>query len=234
MNDIKLHYIEQGSGCPLILLHGNGEDHHYFQAQLSFFSKHFRVIAVDTRGHGKSPRGEKPFALETFADDLSRLLDEKKIERTDLLGFSDGGNIAMIFALKYPYKVKRLILNGANLDPKGVKPAVQFPIALGYGLTALFSPFCPKAKANHEMLGLMVKQPHILPETLKKLTIPVLVIVGDHDMIKPEHSRLIAESLPNGEFCEIPGDHFIAAKNSALFNQKVAAFLNESGKIEAE
>lgn len=104
MKDIKLYYTEQGVGEPLILLHGNGEDGTYFKEQLAFFSKTHRVIAVDTRGHGQSPRGERPFCLETFADDLSDFLDERGIPQASLLGFSDGGNIALLFALKYPQR----------------------------------------------------------------------------------------------------------------------------------
>ena len=79
------------------------------------------MIAVDTRGHGRSPRGRGTFTLERFADDLKGFLDRRGLRRIILLGFSDGGNIALIFALKYPGYVDRLILNGANLNPFGMK-----------------------------------------------------------------------------------------------------------------
>ena len=105
MLDIQLHYIEQGQGRPLILLHGNGEDNSYFVHQIDYFSKDYRVIAIDTRGHGKSPRGEKPFTIKQFAEDLHDFMDEKGIEKAILLGFSDGGNIALEFALKYPERI---------------------------------------------------------------------------------------------------------------------------------
>ena len=100
--DIQLHYTEQGSGFPLILLHGNGEDSSYFVHQIDHFSKQYRVIALDTRGHGQSPRGEKPFSIKQFAEDLHDFMNEKGIDKAILLGFSDGGNIALTFALKYP------------------------------------------------------------------------------------------------------------------------------------
>ena len=79
MSDIQLHYIEQGQGQPLILLHGNGEDTTYFEHQISYFSKNYRVIAIDTRGHGKSSRGEKPFTIKQFAEDLHDFMNEKGI-----------------------------------------------------------------------------------------------------------------------------------------------------------
>ena len=130
--DISLYCKEEGKGFPLILLHGNGEDSDYFQHQMAFFSVKYRVIAVDTRGHGKSPRGEAPFTLTQFVEDLHGFMAEHRIEKAHLLGFSDGGNIALLFALKYPSLVERLILNGANLDPSGVKGWVQMPVVLGY------------------------------------------------------------------------------------------------------
>ena len=114
--DIKHFFIEKGQGEPLILLHGNGENSSYFQGQIDEFSKHYRVYAIDTRGHGRTPRGEKPFTIRQFADDLLGFMDEQQIERAHLLGFSDGGNIAMVFAIRYPERINRLILNGANLN----------------------------------------------------------------------------------------------------------------------
>ena len=97
-----LNYIEKGCGRPLILLHGNGNSSRYFKKQIRYFSAKFRVIAVDTRGHGKSPRGEGPFTMERFADDLKIFMEEMGIEKADILGFSDGANIALIFALRWP------------------------------------------------------------------------------------------------------------------------------------
>ena len=88
---------------------------------MDYFSRNYRVIVVDTRGHGQSPRGTAPFTIAQFADDLKDFMDELDISKAVILGFSDGANIAMKFVLKYPERVKALILNGGNLNPKGVK-----------------------------------------------------------------------------------------------------------------
>jgi len=221
--DISLHYIKRGAGSPLLLLHGNGENGDYFVHQMDEFARYFTVCALDTRGHGQSPRGTAPFTISQFADDLLGFMDEHSIEKSDILGFSDGGNIALTFALRHPERVRRLVLNGANLNPAGVKPSVQIPIALGYKLASLFR--APKARANAELLGLMVNEPHIDPRELAALTMPVLVIVGSKDMIKASHSQLIADSLPNGRLVTIKGDHFIANKQPAAFNRVVLEFL---------
>lgn len=225
--DIQLHCIEQGQGQPLILLHGNGESCDYFEHQIPCFSKDYRVIAIDTRGHGKSPRGEKPFTIKQFAEDLKDFMDAKGITKANILGFSDGGNIALEFALKHPERIEKLILNGANLFPSGVKPLYQWPIEIGYRMAKLFANKDEKAKKNAEMLGLMVNEPHIEPSELARLTIPVLVIAGKKDMIKESHTRLIYKSLPDAQMNIIDGDHFIANKNHEAFNRVVERFLRK-------
>ena len=223
--DIELFYTKTGSGPPLLLLHGNGEDGTYFAHQIEEFSRDFTVYAIDTRGHGKSPRGTAPFTISQFADDLLAFMEQQELTQADILGFSDGGNIALTFALRHPDRVRRLILNGANLDPNGVKPLVQLPIVAGYHLASLSK--SPQARARRELLGLMVNEPHIAPAELKKLTMPVLVIAGTKDMIRERHTRLIANRIPGARLALIPGDHFIASKEPAAFDRAVRQFLEE-------
>ena len=225
--DIQLHYSEQGQGQPLILLHGNGEDSSYFIHQLSHFSSNYRIIAIDTRGHGKSPRGDKSFTIKQFAEDLNDFMDEKGIAKAILLGFSDGGNIALEFALKHPEKVDKMIVDGANLFPSGVKPLYQWPIEIGYRIAKLFSKKSEKALRNTEMLGLMVNEPHIEPSELAALTMPVLVVAGTKDMIKESHTKLIYKSLPNAQLAILEGDHFVANKHPEAFNNVVDEFLKK-------
>lgn len=225
--DITLHYREEGTGTPLILLHGNGESGEYFEHQFSYFSGKYRVIAVDTRGHGQSPRGTAPFTISQFADDLNEFLEQMEIPKAIILGFSDGANIAMRFALKHQEKVEALVLNGGNLNAKGVKASVQLPIELGYCVTRLFSGISAKARKNHEMLALMVKDPNIEPSELASIHVPALVIAGTEDMIKEEHTKLLAESIPGAELKFVKGDHFIAAKAHEEFNAAVNAFLEK-------
>ncbi len=225
MSDIQLHYIEQGQGKPLILLHGNGERCDYFEHQIPCFAKDYHVIAIDTRGHGQSPRGEKPFTIVQFAEDLREFMDQNAIGKAILLGFSDGGNIALTFALKYPERIDKMIVDGANLFPDGVKPLYQWPIEIGYRIARLFAKKSEQAKQNAEMLGLMVNEPHIEPSELARLTMPVLVVAGTKDMIKESHTRLIYKSLPNAKLEFIEGDHFVANKCPELFNETVKRFL---------
>ena len=224
--DLSLYYEKRGAGEPLVLLHGNGEDGSYFLHQMEAFSREFLVYALDTRGHGRSPRGSAPFTISQFAEDLLAFLDEQGLKRVNLLGFSDGGNIALTFALRHPERVRRLVLNGANLTPRGVKAWVQLPIVLGYQIASRLK--SPKARTNAEMLGLMVHEPQIPPSELAGLMMPVLVIAGTRDMIREDHTRLMAREIPGARLALIPGNHFIARRNPAAFNRAVWSFFQET------
>lgn len=226
--DIVLYYKEEGKGYPLILLHGNGENSEYFKHQIKYFASKYRVIAVDTRGHGMSPRGTSEFTIGQFADDLNKLMERLSISQAIILGFSDGANTAMKFVFKYPDKVKALILNGGNLNSKGVKTLIQFPIDLGYKFTKLFANKSKEAKKNMEMLGLMVNEPNIQTHELKNIQVPTLVIVGSKDMIKESHTRQIAKNISGSELRIIKGNHFIANKEHELFNETIEEFLQKN------
>lgn len=225
--DVSLHCTERGEGFPLVLLHGNREDGRYFERQIDAFARCWRVLAVDTRGHGRSPRGAAPFTLDQFARGLKDFLDGRGLKRVHLLGFSDGANIALLFTLRHPEYVEKLILNGGNLDPSGVKRRYQWPICLGYGALCLCARFDRGALPKKELLGLMVKQPHVDPAELSALDVPTLVVAGDRDLIKASHTRLIHASIPGAALAILPGDHFVARNNSTAFNRAVEDFLQQ-------
>ncbi len=223
--DITLYYQEKGNKEPFILLHGNGQNGSYFKNQIDYFSNRYRVIALDTRGHGRSPRGTKPFTIEQFSCDLCDFMEELEISEAVILGFSDGANIAMKFAMKYPNRVKALILNGGNLNPSGVKITTQLPIEIGYKIAGRFASKSPEAKKNAEMLGLMVNDPNIERNELSKITAPALVICGRNDIIRESHTKEIAKNIPNAKLSIIRGNHFIANKRYIIFNKEVEDFL---------
>ncbi len=236
--DIRLHYKEAGQGFPLILLHGNDEDLTYFRRQIPVFAQIARVLAVDTRGHGQTPRGKAPFTLTQFAADLLAFMDEQGIEKADLLGFSDGGNIALLFALKYPQRVRSLIICGANLYPAGLDTSFRLACGISYRALSLLEKAKPGRQASgkarikagrkasrRELLSLMLKEPHIDPAALSQLQMPVLVMAGTHDMIKRRHTELIAASIPGARLALIRGGHSLAASRPEEFNRRVLRFL---------
>lgn len=228
--DIQLHYIVKGNGEPLIFLHGNGEDVTYFSHQIAFFQKSYRVIAIDTRGHGKSPRGDEPFTISQFADDLYDFMREHDIRRADMLGFSDGANIALLFTIRHPERVNRLILNSANLNPRGLKTSIYFSLMKAYREAKKASEDDEAAYKEMEFLKLMLKEPNITARELREVRVPTLVIAGENDMIKKSHSKKIYKQLPAAKLVFIPGNHFIANENFDVFNMEVAKFLEENRK----
>ena len=230
--DVQLHYVVRGNGEPLILLHGNGEDGTYFSHQIAFFQKTYRVIAVDKKKKKKTPRGEEPFTISQFADDLYVFMKEHEIRRADMLGFSDGANIALLFTIRHPERVNRLILNGANLNPGGLKTSVRFSLMKEYRAARAAADESEAANRKMELLRLMVKEPNIPVNELKEVRVPTLVIVGEDDMIKKSHSRKIYKKLPAAKLVTIPGNHFIANENYDLFNLEVVNFLEENRKTE--
>ena len=225
MNDISLKFKTIGSGAPIVFLHGNGESKEYFENQFEDFSERFTVYAIDSRGHGESPRGEKPFTIRQFAEDLNEFFVEQGLEKAHVLGFSDGANIAMEFAAKYPEKVDKLVLNGGNFSPKGVKRSVQLPIEIGYKIASRFAEKSEDAKKNAEILGLMVNEPDVTDEELKKITAKTLVVAGTRDMIKASHTKELALKINGAKLVFIKGNHFVANKNPSEFNAAVLDFL---------
>ena len=224
---IRLNYKQKGRGKTLILLHGNGENNSYFAAQMDYFAKKYRVIALDTRGHGKSPRGEEPFTIRQFADDLADFMKEHSIKKASILGFSDGGNTALCFAAKYPELVDRLIVWGANLYPSGVKNIALIPIKILRKIVDLISKIDIRAKLPSEKLALVTNEPYISETELENIHARTLILGGTHDIIKTEHTRLISRCIPKAKLCLIPGGHFISSRKPKIFNKAVLNFLEE-------
>ena len=230
MMDIALHYIEQGEGCPILLLHGNGGRCTYFKRQLSHFATQYHVIALDTRAHGHSPRGSKPFTISQCADDLRNFMREKGIRAAHVLGFSDGGNIALTFAVRYPEMLRSMVVCGANFTPDGLKPYFMLPVKFVYAVSRFFSNVFYKAKATAERFALMVDEPRITPQQLQNISAPTLVIAGTHDIVKKAHTELLAHSLPHGELAYIPGGHSLPKLHPKRFNALVERFLQKCGQ----
>lgn len=225
-DDARIAFYDEGTGFPLVLLHGNGEDSGYWKGQIAEFARFYRVIAVDSRGHGQSERGAGELSFARMADDLKCVLDACGVQKTHILGFSDGGNLAIKFALTYPQYVDKLVLNGANVEPLGVKPHIQLPIYPVYGLLCLLGRLDAKAAQKRDVLGLMVHSYGVTMDDLRRLTMPTLLVVGARDMIRDSQTSEMAAHIPH---CRVEtirgGDHFVAARQPARFNRVVIEFL---------
>ncbi|PFG19336.1 alpha/beta fold hydrolase [Serinibacter salmoneus] len=197
--------VATGEGPPLVLLHGNSEDHHVFDALVPMLASRYTLIGLDSRGHGLSPRGGVDLRIADMADDVAATLQGLGLAGVPVLGFSDGGNIALELALRHPDLVGALVLVGANLFPGGLKPVSKVTTDVAHAVAHTTARVLPGLRTLSQRLGLMVTDPNIDPAALGRIAVPALVVVGERDVIRPEHSRLIADSLARGDLVEIPG-----------------------------
>lgn len=188
-----LFYEKTGEGSPILLLHGNGEDHTIFDALIPLLEKTHTVYAIDSRGHGASNPTDE-YSYEGMADDIAQMAEALEIERPILYGFSDGGIVGLLLAMNYPNLLSRLIISGANLNPGGIKWSFTHKIKKHYKRT------------NNPLDRLMLYEPNIRPAALAKIQIPVLVLAGSDDIIKPAHTKLIANSLPCSQLKIVEGE----------------------------
>ncbi len=226
--DTQIAYYSWGSGVPLILLHGNGEDSTYFEKCIPYLSHFFRVIAIDSRGHGRSGRGTSCLNFDCMAEDLCAVLDTLGIEKAHLLGFSDGGNLAIKFTLLYPQRVDQLILNGANVSMlRGVVPWVQLPLYPTVGLMTALAPLDSKIRHKRDVLALMVRGYGVRLGDLQLIEQKTLLIVGDHDMVLPSHTQAMVHEIPHAQMAVLRGSHFVAAESPARFCLNCLKFLQK-------
>lgn len=230
---IKHNYIEKGEGEVLIMLHGNGLDSSYFYHQINYFSSKYRVIAVDSRGHGRTPRGDKPLTILQFSEDLRQFMDMHDIKKAHILGFSDGANVAIRFAIDYPERVDKLVLNGANIKYRALRFTVRVGIEILEVLNATFSVSLEKRNLRVERLRLMKNEPVISADELDDIKSKTLVIAGTFDLMYGSHTKFIAEHIPNSKLEFIPGKHTIALWNYEKFNSVLSEFLSKN-TIESE
>ena len=217
-----LDFEYQVSGNPdgeaLIMLNGNGGDYRCFEGDLYVpLSKYFRIIRFSTRGTGKTPLGDKKLTFELFCDDLKALLDYLGVKKTNVCGFSDGGNLGMCFAVAYPEYVLRLAVFGSNLNTRGTKTLDQLGIIKDHRIYAIKAAITkdPEWIRRREIEGMMVGQPKLNYKKLSAIKVPFLNVFGEFDMIKRRHSRKITKAVKGAEeVMVLNGGHGTAFKKT--------------------
>jgi len=193
VNGMELFYVVKGSGKPLILLHANGLSHIVFCRIIEPLSKHFTVYAIDSRGHGKSCK-VKEYNYRDMADDVIDFINMFALKDVNLYGYSDGGIIGLLVASKAPELIHKLMVSGANTVPEGVKNIWLQLFKLMYFIT------------RDNKTKLMLEQPDISNEELARITADTLVLAGQHDLIKEEHTRNIAKQIPKSTLKILKGE----------------------------
>ncbi len=193
VNNLNLYYTVTGSGAPLIMLHGNGEDHTIFNEAIELLSKHFTVYAIDTRDHGQSDKAEE-LHYNDMAEDIRAFIEELKLEKPILYGFSDGGIVGLLLAIKYPELLSKVIGSGVNVNPGGLVKGWHFIFKIIYFF------------GRSSQFKLMLTEPNITKEELGQISIPVYLTGGSKDMIRQKHMQEIAENIPGAKLTIFPGE----------------------------
>jgi pimeloyl-ACP methyl ester carboxylesterase len=218
----RIHYASSGNGPTMLLLHGGGDSgEHSFERQLDVFSAHHRIVAPDQVGQGRTPDVAGPLSYTAMMEDTATLLAKLKLKHVDVVGFSDGGILALMLSIRHPELVRRVVVSGVNIAPEGLNPE---------DLEDLRANQIPKPKTIDEKLAkLWLTSPtddELNLKLLGQITQPTLVISGDRDAITLEHTLTIFHALPNAELCVLPGtDHATFSGRSDWLNPIINAFL---------
>ncbi|MBC7739954.1 MAG: alpha/beta fold hydrolase [Candidatus Saccharibacteria bacterium] len=233
VNGTKIYYEIHGTSGPwIIFLHGGLGSALAWGNQVPDFAAHNRVLLIEARGHGRSGWDGKPITYDAMSSDTIGVMDKLGIAKADIVGWSDGAIVGLIMGIDYPDRVSRIVADGANTDPEGVDVAAFDKVP--YNLPsdrdqATYKALSPTPERwddfNAAINKMWENEPHITDQ-LGKITAPVLVMAGEHDLILPAHTQMIADSIPGAKLVIIPdAAHFIVWQQPKAFTAAVKTFL---------
>lgn len=236
VNGIEMYYATYGAGDPVLLIHGGLGNADIWANQVIDLMQDHLVIVADSRGHGRSTRTEEPFGYDLMATDYLALLDYLKVDKVDLVGWSDGGIIGLDIAMKHPERLDHLFAHAANITTDGVNPKVgDDPVFMGIYATWMgeeykrLSPTPDQFDAFIAQISEMwATQPNWTDEQVAAITVPTAVVVGDHDeAILPAHTEKIAALIPGSKLVILPdASHFAMLQAPAEYTAAIRAFID--------
>ena len=236
INGVELYFEAYGKGEPLILIHGNGGSILDMGNQIDYFKSKYRVIIADNRGHGKSGLNTDYLSYEQMTKDWEGLINHLKLDSINVVGWSDGGIIGLLLGINNNVAINKIVVMGANLRPDATAVHSWVPKEVNK-LVVYAKKMITEGDDSEDwelqlqQTGLLLGQPNISHADLKKIKAPVLVMAGDKDIIKNEHTVEIFKHIPNAHLSIMPGEtHFTPASNPELFNGTVNKFLYEPYK----
>ena len=205
VNGMRLFYEQSGMGRPLILLHGNAEDHGIFDEAVDVLKERYTCYALDSRGHGRSTACHE-LHYQDMADDVCAFIEELDLDNVIVYGFSDGAIIALL-AAQQDDRIKDLIISGANLSPADLKPWIRGSMHL-----------CNVIHKD-DKIALMLREPHIMDENLKNIQARTLVLAGSSDVVSAKETAHIAKMIPHAEMRILAGE---GHGSYVIHNRKIA------------
>ncbi len=236
INGAKIYYEEYGKGDPLLLIHGNGGSIKWMGNQIDYFKTRYRVIIADNRGQGKSELKTDSLTYVQVAKDWEGLVNYLKLDSLSIIGWSDGGIIALKMGISNKSKIKKIVAMGANLRPDSTAVHSWAIKNVMTERELVDSKIKEKDTTQNwnlqkQLLGLLADQPNIPIKDLSKIKAKVLIMAGDEDIIRGKHSLEIYRNIPKAQLCITPGEtHFAPASNPKLFNEIANRFLSEPFK----
>ena len=223
VNGIEMYYRIVGKGSPILLIPGGLSDQHVWDAQLPILARHHMVIVADSRGQGRSTRTKDPITYGLMADDYVALLDFLRIDKVDLVGWSDGGIIGLDIAMRYPERLKSLFAQAANVTPDG---------NTGYAEARAEGKPIPELRhyesIDREIHALWANEPNYTGEELSDIRVRTAIVIGDHDTaISREHTEFIASQIPGAQLIILPdAGHGVPVENPRLYAHTVLRFID--------
>jgi pimeloyl-ACP methyl ester carboxylesterase len=236
VNGIRIWYAVFGHGEPVVLLHGGLANANYWGNQVPVLATRYRVIVMDSRGHGRSTRNQEPYRYELMASDVLGLMDFLKIPKAAIVGWSDGAILGLEIAIHHPERLTKLFAFAANSDPSGVKDVAQSPV---------FNVFIARSQKEYEQLSstpdqykrfldeirdMWATQPNFTAEQLDSIRVPTWIVDADHDeAIKRENIEFMASQIPAAGLLLQPCvSHFSFLQDPGQFNKDVLHFLEHA------
>jgi pimeloyl-ACP methyl ester carboxylesterase len=240
INGLRMYYEVHGDGEPLLLLHGGTVTIEYFRKQIPALAKEFRVIAPEQMAHGRTadvPKRE--FHYHDMAEDTVRLMDQLGVATASVVGWSDGGILGLDLAINHPDRVRKLVCTGTNARVDGTEPATlewlgkAQPEDWPRDLREAYERLSPDGPSHwpivvRRIVEMFRREPNFTTEQLSRISAPTLLIIGDHDMVRPEHAVEMFRLIPGAQLCVVPrAGHGVPAERPELWTETVLRFLNE-------
>jgi pimeloyl-ACP methyl ester carboxylesterase len=234
VNGIQMYYATYGAGSPVLLIHGGLGHADLWANQVADLMTDHLVIVADSRGHGRSTRDAQPYGYDLMASDYVALLDHLKVDKVDLVGWSDGGIIGLDIAMKHPERLNRLFAHAANITTDGVDPSVAEDAVFGAyigkmaGDYAKMSPTPDQFDAFVAQISEMwATQPNWADADVAAIAVPTTIVLGEHDeAITMAHTDKMAGLIPGATKVILPAtSHFAMLQDPAGYNAAIRAAL---------